>query len=297
MRSEHLQVTKKPELQDFGIEPEEYALYKDDAVGYLPLGRDSDGWAILEAIFSFFGNDPDSVFERTLPVIFVIVFSVFGIITRDVGLAVFFGILLSLFPGLFVAAHAAEFFRRFERSRLLTSTMASRVRSYEESQAAYRAFQCEQEAERESREAERARREAVARARRRKLIDHWLSLSGRELEREMAVLCKHLGYRVESTPVSGDGGVDLILKNKSGEKVVVQCKSYKSPVGPAAARELYGSMMDFGAPKAVLVCPAGFTRGVEEFVNGKPIDLVAAEDLIRLAACSEATKRGGKIGT
>ena len=82
--------------------------------------------------------------------------------------------------------------------------------------------------------------------------------------------------RAESTPVSGDGGVDLILKDKSGKKVVVQCKSYASPVGPAAARELYGSMMDFGADKAVLVCPVGFTQGVKDFVKGKPIDLAAA---------------------
>ena len=113
----------------------------------------------------------------------------------------------------------------------------------------------------------------------------------------MEVLCRRLGYRVESTPVSGDGGVDLILRNKSNEKVVVQCKSYNSPVGPAAARELYGSMMHFGVSKAVLVCPAGFTRGVEEFVKGKPIDLVAAEDLISLAASAEATKEGEKSGT
>ena len=292
-----MRVTKKPELSDFGIEPEEYALYKDDTVGYLPISRDSVWCAILGAIFSLFGNDQNSVFWRTPPVIFLVVFSVFGIITLDVGLAIFFGILLSLFPGLFMAAYAAEFLKRYEKSRLLTSTMASRVRSYEESQAAYRAFQCEQEAERERREAERARREAVERTRRRKLIDHWMSLGGRELESELEVLCRRLGYDVESTPVSGDGGVDLILRHKSGEKVVVQCKSYKSPVGPAAVRELYGSMMDFGAIKAVLVCPAGFTRGVEEFVKGKPIDLVAAEVLIRLAASAEATNKGDKSDT
>ena len=100
----------------------------------------------------------------------------------------------------------------------------------------------------------------------------------------MAVLCKRLGYRVDSTPVSGDGGVDLILKNKSGEKVVVQCKAHKNPVGPAAARELYGSMMDFDALKAILVCPAGFTRGVKEFVRDKPIDLISVSELARLGA-------------
>ena len=174
------------------------------------------------------------------------------------------------------------------------STMASRVRSYDESQAAYRTFLCEQEAERERREVERARPKAAERAPRRKLIDHWLSLSGPELEDEMATLCSRLGYRVEATPASGDGGVDLILRNSSGRNVVVQCKSYKSPVGPAVARELYGSMMHFGADKAVLVCPAGFTRGVVAFVKGKEIDLVSASGLIRLAASTESVEGVGE---
>ena len=139
------------------------------------------------------------------------------------------------------------------------------------------------EAERARREAERARREAE-RARRRKLHQHWSTLSGIEFEREMGTLCSHFGYIVESTPRSGDQGIDLILR-KNGETTLVQCKSRKSPVGPAVARELLGSLVAFpgGADKAILACTGGFTKGVYEFVRDQPIQLIDASDLVTLS--------------
>ena len=276
-------MTKKPELQDFGIEPEEYALYNR---------KDSKNcsWRNLLLV-------PSSAFMFGFVVMYLSRF--------EWASALVFGVVMAALSGFYVVACIWNWIDsaivQSRRSRLRESPAASQIQLYEEAWTAYR--EAEWADERERREVERARRLALKaqqeaeRARRRKLIDHWMSLGGRELESEMEVLCRRLGYHVESTPVSGDGGVDLILKHKSGEKVVVQCKSYKSPVGPAAVRELYGSMMDFGAIKAVLVCPAGFTRGVEEFVKGKPIDLVAAEVLIRLAASAEATNKGDKSDT
>ena len=276
-------MTEKPELQDFGIEPEEYALYNK---------KDSKPCSWRNLLFV-----PSGAFMFGFVVMYLSRF--------EWASALVFGVFMAALSGFYVAACIWERVNsaivRSRRSRLLESPVASQIQLYEEAWAAYR--EAEWADERAWREAERARiatrraREEAEKARRRKLIDHWMSLSGRELESEMEVLCKRLGYRVESTPVSGDGGVDLILRNKSNEKVVVQCKSYKSPVGPAAVRELYGSMMHFGVSKAVLVCPAGFTQGVKEFVKGKPIDLVAAEDLISLASTAEVVKNGEEIGT
>ena len=276
--------TYEPDLQDFGVTPEEYALYKNNG----PSRHFHEGDRI--AAWTTFG----------IPLVVVIVVSA---ATQDILEGILWGIvgvIPSFVVSVVVSGVVETFMRNRARSRLLESPVASQIKLYEKAIETY--TEEEREAVRQQREAERARR-AVEKARqeaeiarRRRLIDHWLSLSGPELEDEMATLCSRLGYRVESTPVSGDGGVDLILRNKSGEKVVVQCKSYKSPVGPAAARELYGSMMDFGAPKAVLVCPVGFTRGVEDFVKGKRIDLVSASDLISLAASVEPMEKGGKNG-
>ena len=120
------------------------------------------------------------------------------------------------------------------------------------------------------------------RTRRRKLRDFWMSLSGREFEQELATLYRQQGYEVQSTPTSGDEGIDLIIR-KNGEKTIVQCKSHKAPVGPAIVRELYGSMVASGADNAILACTGGFTKGVRDFANGKPIELISASDLVSMA--------------
>ena len=61
------------------------------------------------------------------------------------------------------------------------------------------------------------------------------------------------------TPKSGDQGVDLVLR-KNGETTVVQCKAQKARASSPIARELLGSMVAFGAQKAILACTGGFTR-------------------------------------
>ena len=160
---------------------------------------------------------------------------------------------------------------------MLASPVASQIKLYEDALAAYQ--EAEREAERQQREAERARwrlrrhSEEAERTRRRKLHDYWMSLDGDEFEQELGTLYRYLGYRVESTPSSGDQGVDLILR-KNGKTTVVQCKSHQAPVGPAVARELLGSLVASGADNAILACTGGFTRGVKEFVRGKRIALV-----------------------
>ena len=124
-----------------------------------------------------------------------------------------------------------------------------------------------------------------------------MSLGGREFEWELATLYRYLGYDVEATPTTGDQGIDLVLR-KDGKTTVVQCKSHKSPVGPAVARELLGSMVAFGADDAILACTGGFTRGVKEFAEGKPMTLVSAKDLVSMGRDAgsktlPAAERGG----
>ncbi len=111
---------------------------------------------------------------------------------------------------------------------------------------------------------------------------YWKFLKGTKFERALARLYKKIGYVVSQTKGSGDEGIDLILV-KEGVRTVVQCKGHAKPIGVSAVRDLYGAMMHFGAKNAVLACPAGFTKGVIEFVKGKPIQLLAASELVELA--------------
>ena len=259
--------TREPELQDFGITPEEYALYKNNGP---PRHFHDVAWTT-------FG----------IPLVVAIVVSA---ATQDILEGILWGI-VSVIPSfvvIVVVSWVAEtFVWNRARDELLESPVASQIKLYEKAIATY--TEKEREAERAKREAERARRAAeterlkIERARRRKFEDYWMSLSGIGFEREMANVLRALGYPVKSTPSSGDEGVDLILR-RPGETIVVQCKAHQNPVGPAAARELFGSMIHFKADRAILACTGGFTRGVKEFVRDKPIDLISVSELARMGA-------------
>lgn len=135
-----------------------------------------------------------------------------------------------------------------------------------------------QKAERERKEAEKAAR----RSRQRKQVKFWQSLSGVQFEKELADLYRQRNYKVEFTPISGDDGIDLILK-KGDKTVIVQCKRFKKPAGPATVRELYGAFAASNANEAVLACTGGFTTGVYDFAEGKPIRLIGMPELIQMA--------------
>lgn len=111
---------------------------------------------------------------------------------------------------------------------------------------------------------------------------YWKSLKGAKFERALARLYTDMGYSVEQTKGSGDEGIDLILR-KNNKEIIVQCKGHEKPIGVGAVRDLYGVMMHSGAERAVLACPTGFTDGVRKFANGKPIDLLAAKELVEMA--------------
>ena len=185
----------------------------------------------------------------------------------------------SIFLVLILKAVTDMLATRSHRSRMARSPIAARLKRYDEALTAF--YISEKQAENTRCEAERTRRIA-AEANQRKLVEHWMSLSGQDFETELAVLYRQLGFTVESTPATADKGIDLFLR-KSGRTTVVQCKSHQQPVGPATVRELYGAMTAAKADKAILACTGGFTKGVLDFVKGKPIALVSATELVTLA--------------
>ena len=215
MQARHYAETKKPDLQDFGVTAEEYNLYarnfNDGEIGYsvalisLAIVVPPTAWAVW--IVSIAGE------------------------WTGAGLIAFFSLVLG-FPivGMVIKASTS----RYKRFRLLKRPIVRHIKAYEEATVAYLETQekdkrqrieverVQQEAERQRREAEKARLAAL-RAEQRKREQYWKSLGGIEFERELAKLYRARGYRVEFTPVSGDQGVDLILRN-NGKTTVVQCK-------------------------------------------------------------------------
>lgn len=94
-------------------------------------------------------------------------------------------------------------------------------------------------------------------------------LTPRQFEEVVAELMDHLGYEVELTPASKDGGVDIwAARNDLAGRFLyaVQCKK-RSPgekVGVVVVRELYGAVERERATAGIVATTAYFTRGARE---------------------------------
>jgi len=125
----------------------------------------------------------------------------------------------------------------------------------------------------------------------RKQREFWFDLSPLEFEHQIAGLYTRLGYRSTVTPGSGDEGIDIIMYN-AADKIIVQCKRHKNPIGPAVVRELYGALSASNAQSAILICTGGFTMGVYQFARDKPITLLDIDGIIELEHYAERGSKG-----
>lgn len=83
------------------------------------------------------------------------------------------------------------------------------------------------------------------------------------------------GFQVSRQGGNGpDGGIDLVLKNKS-ETYLVQCKQWKAyKVGVQPVRELFGVMASRGAAGGYVVTSGVFTDEAQNFVKGLNVELI-----------------------
>jgi len=104
----------------------------------------------------------------------------------------------------------------------------------------------------------------------------------RELfEREFA----SRGGEVKVTQSSSDGGVDAIAFDPdpiTGGKIVIQAKRYTRTVGVSAVRDLYGTIMNEGASRGILVTTADYGPDAYKFMAGKPITLMNGANLLHM---------------
>ena len=93
------------------------------------------------------------------------------------------------------------------------------------------------------------------------------------------------GGEVKVTQASSDGGVDAIAFDPDpirGGKIVIQAKRYTNVVGVAAVRDLYGTVMNEGATKGILVTTSDYGKDSYEFAKDKPITLLNGSNLLSL---------------
>lgn len=93
------------------------------------------------------------------------------------------------------------------------------------------------------------------------------------------------GGEVKVTQASRDGGVDAIAFDPDpirGGKIVIQAKRYTNTVGVSAVRDLYGTVLNEGATKGILVTTADYGSDSYDFAKGKPLTLLNGSNLLHL---------------
>jgi restriction system protein len=128
------------------------------------------------------------------------------------------------------------------------------------------------------------------------------SLKWAQFERFVAEYYRRSGATV--TPRGGpmaDGGVDLVLDYATGERLIVQCKHWKSRlVGVKPLRELWGVRDDEKADGAIFITSGAFTADAATFAHGKHLELIDGgklramiADVKRTGAAAAAANGGG----
>lgn len=112
-----------------------------------------------------------------------------------------------------------------------------------------------------------------------------MDLNPWEFENFINNLFSVIGFESKLTRSSKDGGVDVIAFDPRpilGGKVVIQAKRYKNVVGVSAVRDLYGTMINEGANKGILVTTSHYGTDAYDFAKDKPIELIDGGGLLYL---------------
>jgi restriction system protein len=102
-----------------------------------------------------------------------------------------------------------------------------------------------------------------------------------KLESVVASVYSDLGFTAVAVGRSGDGGIDVMLQNVSGECIGVQVKREGGKIGAEAIREFAGSLFIKGVLSGIFVTVTTYTRGAhktaaEATKRKLPIELVDA---------------------
>lgn len=98
------------------------------------------------------------------------------------------------------------------------------------------------------------------------------NMDGFEFEDFLAELYRKAGYKVHTTPKSGDQGADLIIE-KDGINIAVQAKKYSGKVTNKAVQEVVAAMKYYDCDKAMVITTGYFTKSATELADRNNIIL------------------------
>lgn len=93
------------------------------------------------------------------------------------------------------------------------------------------------------------------------------------------------GGEVKVTRASKDGGVDAVIFDPDpirGGKIIIQAKRYTNSVNVSAVRDLYGTVINEGANKGIMITTSDYGSDSYMFAKDKPITLLNGSNLMSL---------------
>ncbi|HTV48028.1 MAG TPA: restriction endonuclease [Phycisphaerae bacterium] len=94
---------------------------------------------------------------------------------------------------------------------------------------------------------------------------------------------KHHGWEGDATPPTNDEGIDAIMRNKDGTKILIQCKRYKdTPVGRDDLYALNGVVSKEKASRGYFVTTSVFTKKAKKWAKGTKIFLIDKYKLVEM---------------
>ncbi len=103
--------------------------------------------------------------------------------------------------------------------------------------------------------------------------------TGIDYENFVVGIIKRVGLEYETTPDSGDQGVDIIVESPFG-RVAIQCKFYSIPVSNAAVQEVVAGKAFYNCVRACVVSNADYTAAARALAEANNVKLLHHADII-----------------
>lgn len=111
-------------------------------------------------------------------------------------------------------------------------------------------------------------------------------MDGKEFEKFCAERFRKLGYTTDTTPSTGDYGIDLLLKRK-GITVAVQTKRYNGTVGVKAVQQAASGKAMYGADTAMVVTNSTYTKAAETLAEANGVVLWSRREIAEVFGIRE----------
>lgn len=105
-------------------------------------------------------------------------------------------------------------------------------------------------------------------------------MSGADFEQLIASKFSSLGFAVESTPVTGDYGADLIVTTPNASRISIQCKRFKSKVNLKAVQEVVASLSHYQCDYGIVITNSSFLNSAKKLAENNDIELWDQNQLI-----------------